>query len=53
VKTLETRNSRRVDVPPGDPDLVLKDGVKYVVSQSEEIMPLRLEMKALAEQVQP
>jgi iron(III) transport system substrate-binding protein len=53
VKVLETRNSRRVDVAPMDRDLALKQGVRYVVSQSEEGMPLRLEMKALAEKMYP
>ena len=53
MKALATRDCGRIAVAPADTDLVLKEGVKYVVSQSEEGMPLRLEMKALAEKMYP
>lgn len=53
IKVLETRNSRRVDVAPMQPALALKEGVTYVVPQSEAGMPLRLEIKALAEKMYP
>jgi iron(III) transport system substrate-binding protein len=53
VRPLENRNSRRVDVAPMDKDLALKQGVKYVVSQSEAGNPLRLELQALAEKLFP
>ncbi len=53
VKPLETRNSRRVDVAPMDKDLSLKQGTQYVVSQTEDGMPLRLALKAIAEKMYP
>jgi iron(III) transport system substrate-binding protein len=53
VKPLETRNSRRVDVAPMDKELSLKQGTQYVVSQTEEGMPLRLALKAIAEKMYP
>ncbi|MSQ52682.1 MAG: extracellular solute-binding protein [Betaproteobacteria bacterium] len=53
VNPLETRNSRRVDVAPMDKELALRAGIQYVVSQTEEGMPLRLALKAIAERMYP
>jgi ABC-type Fe3+ transport system substrate-binding protein len=35
------RNSRRLDVPPSDPSLAGKPGVRYQDIQSEDSIPLR------------
>lgn len=35
------RNSRRLDVPPSDPELAGKPGVKYMDTQTEDSIPLR------------
>ncbi|HKA32864.1 MAG TPA: extracellular solute-binding protein [Candidatus Binatia bacterium] len=47
------RNSRRSDVPLGDPDFSIKPGVKYVQTQSEKMIPQRLAIAKLSKEVIP
>ncbi len=42
------RNSRRLDVKPGDPDLVPQPGVTYRDTQTEGSIPLRKRVSAIA-----
>jgi iron(III) transport system substrate-binding protein len=42
------RNSRRLDVKPGDPDLVPNPGVEYTDTQTEDSIPLRKKVSAIA-----
>lgn len=45
------RNSRRVDVPPGDPKNVLRPNVDYKNTQAEEFIPKRNDMMKLAKEL--
>lgn len=45
------RNSRRLDVPLGDPENAIEENAKYMIFQTEEGMPLRREMEALAKEL--
>jgi len=51
VQATKTRNSRRVDVPPGDPGMAIDEQTRYMVFQSEEGNALRREIEALAKEV--
>jgi ABC-type Fe3+ transport system substrate-binding protein len=46
-------NSRRLDVPKGEPDYFPKAGVAYISEQSEEYMDLREKANAIAKQFIP
>lgn len=45
------RNSRRVDVPPGDPPNALEPGVSYKNTQAEEFIPKRAGIMKLAKEL--
>jgi len=47
------RNSRRLDVPLGDPDFSFKPNRKYIQSQSEKMTPQRLAVIKLAKETIP
>ena len=47
------RNSRRNDVPLGDPEFAIKPGVKYVQSQSEKMIAQRLAIAKLSKETIP
>ena len=47
---LTKTNSRRLDVPPGDPALVPQKGVSYINSQSEAEIPSRAQATAIAKE---
>jgi ABC-type Fe3+ transport system substrate-binding protein len=47
------RNSRRNDVPLGDPDFAIKPGIKYVQSQSEKMIGARQAIAKLSKEVIP
>ena len=51
VTAMKTRNSRRVDVAPGDPAMTIDEKSSYMVFQSEEGWPVRRDMEALAKEV--
>jgi iron(III) transport system substrate-binding protein len=45
------RNSRRLDVPAGVPDLVLKPDRKYINTQAEDYIPKRVHVMALGKEL--
>jgi iron(III) transport system substrate-binding protein len=47
------RNSRRNDVPLGDPEFALKAGKKYIQSQSEKMIAQRVAITKLAKETIP
>jgi len=47
------RNSRRSDVPLGDPEAALKPGIKYIQSQTEKMVAQRQAMAKLSKEVIP
>jgi iron(III) transport system substrate-binding protein len=47
------RNSRRNDVPLGDPEFALKPGKKYIQSQSEKMVAQRVAITKLAKETIP
>lgn len=47
------RNSRRNDVPLGDPEFALKPGKKYIQSQSEKMIAQRVAITKLAKETIP
>jgi iron(III) transport system substrate-binding protein len=47
------RNSRRSDVPLGDPEAALKPGIKYIQSQTEKMVVQRQLMAKISKEVIP
>ena len=47
------RNSRRLDVPLGDPDFAIKPAQKYIQAQSEKMIAQRLAITRLAKETIP
>ncbi|SRR5581483_9530997 len=47
------RNSRRSDVPIGDPEAALKPGIKYIQSQTEKMVAQRQLMAKISREVIP
>ncbi len=47
------RNSRRLDVPIGDPEFAIKPNQKYIQSQSEKMIPQRQAIIKLAKEAIP
>lgn len=47
------RNSRRLDVPVGDPEFAINTGLKYVQSQSEKMIVQRLAVAKLSKELIP
>jgi hypothetical protein len=47
------RNSRRLDVPLGDPELAMQPGKKYIQAQSEKMIPARQAVIKLAKEAIP
>ena len=47
------RNSRRSDVPIGDPEAAIKPGIKYIQSQTEKMVSQRQGMAKIAKEVIP